>query len=596
VTRLRGRAGFVAHRGLILAASGGAMAEAALLLWLAPAARALAPQVTALGPLAVFHDLRWLYGYGGSWAGFILMLAALAVARTLAGAGLVRLAWPRGVDPPRLTLLLGCGLAAVLLSGVLLSPLVTMTFGVALLPFSWPLLATLPALLLIVTLLSHAGVAPWWWRILPPARAVGWAVLDFLALSAAAALTGWLPGGWAIPAAGLAGLVNARAWYGVTRALALPRREFHRVPRPARPLPMPMPTAPGVPARGGRPLPRPLPLAPLAVVMAVVLVVGVVRLAFSAGQGSGKAAAAATVLQPAPAPGPGQAGVGGPGIPVGRHPGAAVLEVRGFGSTCCTDPAALEKLDPGAVVQQFSYRGLSPDGRPLPYGRSASNLPLAELGDRIAAQVQHLHQRTGRPVDVVAESEGTLGLYAMLARHQHVPLGSVVLLSPIVAPGQVSYPASGGPRPDGDRGLVPGYELRALVGFIGSLSPYGAAGAQTLISSVNKSGAQFAGAAAEVARHSPFRWLVVLPLADALTLPACALPTQAVVVPALHGGLATDPVVAPIISGFLAGQPVRAQSGLQDVAETMAAAATAWRMPENAAPSPPCVPGHYPER
>jgi hypothetical protein len=172
----------------------------------------------------------------------------------------------------------------------------------------------------------------------------------------------------------------------------------------------------------------------------------------------------------------------------------------------------------------------------------------------------------------------------------------VVLLSPIVAPGQVSYPASGGPRPDGDRGLVPGYELRAMVGFIGSLSPYGATGAQTLISSVNKSGAQFAGAAAEVARHSPFRWLVVLPLADALTLPACALPTQAVVVPALHGGLATDPLVAPIISGFLAGHQVRAQSGLQDVAGTMAAAAAAWRMPEDAAPSPPCVPGHDPER
>ncbi|HEU5419167.1 MAG TPA: hypothetical protein VFV41_15860 [Streptosporangiaceae bacterium] len=583
------------------------MAEAALLLWLAPAARALAPQVTALGPLAVFHDLRWLYGYGGSWAGFILMLAALAVARTLTGAGLVRLAWPRGVAPPRLRLLLGCGLAAVLLSGVLLSPLVTMTFGVALLPFSWPLLATLPALLLIVTLLSHAGAAPWWWRILPPARAVGWAITDFLALSAAAALTGWLPHGWAIPVAGLAGLVNARAWYGVTRALALPRREFRRVRRPALarsgapaasgapevPGAPGLPRTPGVPGRGGRPLPRPLPLAPLAVVMAVILVVGVVRLAFSAGQGSGHAAAAA-VQQPGPAPGPDQHGAraGGPGIPVDRTAGSAVLEVRGFGSTCCANPAALADLDPGGVVQQFSYRGLSPAGHPLPYGRSASNLPLAELGDRIADQVQHLHQRTGRPVDVVAESEGTLGLYAMLARHKHVPLGSVVLLSPIVAPGQVSYPADGGPDPDGDRGLVPGYELRAMVGFIGSLSPYGSSGAQTLISSVNKSGAHFAGAAAEVARHSPFRWLVVLPLADALTLPACALPTRAVVVPALHGGLATDPVVAPIISSFLAGQQVRTQSGLQEVAETMAAAATAWRMPENVSPSPPCVPGH----
>jgi hypothetical protein len=582
VTRLRGRAGFVAHRGLIVAASGGAMAEGALLLWLAPAARALAPQVTALGPLAVFHDLRWLYGYGGSWAGFIGALVALAVVRTLVTAGLVRLAWPRGVDPPRLPLLLGGGAAAVLLSGVLLSPLATMAFGVALLPFSWPLLASLPVLLLILALLSHAGMAPWWWRILPPARAVAWALADFLALSAAAALIGWLPAGWAIPVAGLAGLVNARAWCGVTMALAVPRRQFRRLPQPARPL--------------SRPLPRPLPIAPLAVIVAVVLVVGVVRLAFSAGAESGHRAAAAAVLRPVPAPrpgpGPGQGGAGGPGIAASRLPQAAVLEVRGFGSTCCSNPAALAALDPGSVVQQFSYRGLSPAGHPLPYGRAASDLPLAALGDRIAAQVWHLHQQTGRPVDIVAESEGTLGLYAMLARHPGVPLGSVALLSPIVAPGQVSYPAGDGSGRDGDRGLVPGYELRVMVGFIGSLSPYGAKGAQTLISSVNRTGARFAGAAAEVARHRSFRWLVVLPLADALTLPACALPTQAVVVPALHGGLLTDPVVEPVVRNFLAGQVVRAQSGLQDVAETVAAAATAWRMPADAAPSPPCVPGH----
>jgi hypothetical protein len=586
VTRLQGRAGFVAHRGLIAAASGGAMAEAALLLWLAPAARALAPQVTALGPLAVFHDLRWLYGYGGSWAGFIGALVALAVVRTVVDAGLVRLAWPRGVDPPRLPLLLACGGAAVLLSGLLLSPLVTMAFGVALLPFSWPLLASLPVLLLILALLSHAGVAPWWWRILPPARAVAWAVADFLALSAAAALIGWLPAGWAIPVAGLAGLVNARAWYGVTMALALPRRQFRRLPQPARPQ-----SRPGRPL--SRPLPRPLPIAPLAVLVAVVLVVGVVRLAFSAAAASGHGVAAAEVLRPVPVPGlgPGQPDVGGPGIAADRQPQPALLEVRGFGSTCCSHPAARAALDPGGVVQQFSYRGLSQAGHPLPYGRAASDLPLAALGDRIAAQVWHLHQQTGRPVDIVAESEGTLGLYAMLARHPGVPLGSVALLSPIVAPGQVSYPAGDGSSRDGDRGLVPGYELRAMVGFIGSLSPYGASGAQTLINSVNRTGARFAGAAAEVARHRPFRWLVVLPLADALTLPACAMPTQAVVVPALHGGLLTDPVVRPVVRNFLAGQVVRAQPGLHDVAETVAAAATAWRMPADASPSP-CVPGH----
>ncbi|HEY1640643.1 MAG TPA: hypothetical protein VGG35_08155 [Streptosporangiaceae bacterium] len=579
MTRLQGRAGFVAHRGLILAASGGAMAEAAILLWLAPAARALAPQVTALGPLAVFHDLRWLYGYGGSWAGFIVMLAVLAVARTLAGAGLARLAWPRGVDPPRLTLLLGCGLAAVLLSGLLLSPLVTMAFGVALLPFSWPLLATLPALLLIVALLSHAGVAPWWWRILPPGRAVGWAILDFLALSGAAALTGWLPAGWAVPVAGLAGLVNARAWYGVTRALALPRREFRLLPRPARP--RPRPSMPGVPGRGGRPLPRPLPLAPLAVVMAVILVVGVVRLAFSAGQGGGHAPSAAAALQPAPARGPGQAGVGGPGIPVDHRPEAAVLEVRGFGSTCCSNPAALASLEPGAVVQQFSYRGLNQAGQPLPQGSAASNLPLPELGDRIAAQVQRLHQETGRPVDIIAESEGTLGVDAMLATRPGLPLGSVVMMSPIVTPGQVSYPADSGPG----AGLIPADELRAVVWFVGGLSPFGSSGAQRLIDSVNAVGARYAASAA---RHRPLRMVLLVPLADAVTLPVCPLPRNVFVVPELHGDLLGTPAVKRMVRRFLADGTVRMPGRYNGTAELVAAAAAAWRMPEITPPQPAC--------
>jgi hypothetical protein len=125
---------------------------------------------------------------------------------------------------------------------------------------------------------------------------------------------------------------------------------------------------------------------------------------------------------------------------------------------------------PDTLVQTFSYRGLDRAGHPLPYGPADSNLPLPVLGDRIAAQVWCLHARTGRPVDVVAESEGTLGVYAMLALHPHVPLAGVVLLSPIVAPGQVSYPVGGGSAE------VPGTELQGVVWFVGGLSPFGTPG------------------------------------------------------------------------------------------------------------------------
>jgi hypothetical protein len=235
---------------------------------------------------------------------------------------------------------------------------------------------------------------------------------------------------------------------------------------------------------------------------------------------------------------------------------------------------------PDIVVQQFSYLGLDPGGNPLPYGPSASNLRLPVLGDRIAAQVWRLHARTGRQVDIVAESEGTLGVYAMLARHPDVPVSAVVLLSPIIAPGQVSYPVGGGAA------MVPGGELQAVVWFVGGLSPFGTSGAQTLIASVNESGARFAAAAA---RHHGLRLLELVPLADAVTMPACQLPSNVLVLPAMHGALLGDPPALRTVRDFLAHRPVSADGGLRSAAEFVAAAATAWRIPQATVPIPPCA-------
>ena len=320
-------------------------------------------------------------------------------------------------------------------------------------------------------------------------------------------------------------------------------------------------------------------------IIAVAMVVGSMRLVFSAA-GGGLVSTTAAALPARDAAGQ-SAGlpvtVGPPPPSSAARARSPVLEIAGFGSSCCTRSSALSVLSPGGTVRQFSYRGLTPAGQPRPYGRAASDLPLAELGDRIAEQVRWLHLQTGRPVNIVAESEGTLGVYAMLALHPHEPLGSVVLLSPILTPGQVSYSAGG-------RGQVPGYELRAVVSFIGSLSPYGASGATELIGSVNRSGARYLGAALEQVRLHPIRTLAVIPLADAVTLPACALPRGAIVVPAWHGALSGDAEVQQIIREFLAGRTVRPRAGLQEAAETVAAAATAWRIPEPADPSPPCEP------
>ena len=119
---------------------------------------------------------------------------------------------------------------------------------------------------------------------------------------------------------------------------------------------------------------------------------------------------------------------------------AAVLVVGGWGSSCCDAGDGLRAALPGVMVRQFSYRGLGANGKPLPSGSAADDLPLPVLGDRLASQVEALHAVSRQPVDIVAESEGTLGVYAMLDRHPGLPVGAIVLLSPIVEPGSARLP------------------------------------------------------------------------------------------------------------------------------------------------------------
>jgi hypothetical protein len=559
--------GFLRHRGLIALTVGGALVEAWLLTVFAPAARPLAPQITALPPLAIFHDLRWLFGYNRSLWGFQLVFAGLVFARAAVSAVLIRLAWPRHLPAPAWAATYGRCVIFTVVASVLLSPVVTLMFGVSLLPFSWPFLAALPALLLILVSLAHGGLRGSWWRTLPPARAAGWLLASFILLSAAAAAMSILPAAAAVAVAGLAGLVNARAWYGLAGAVsreAVPgnaawARAWRGHPR----------------WRAGPPRPRrpwPAPLSPLAAATGLALIAGLTRLVF---------VVSGTTPEPGgPAGIPTRAAAMAAAAPVGHTDPKltdAVLVIPGFGSSCCYPSATRALIGPSALVRPFSYAGLNAQGRPLPYGLDATDLPLPLLGDRIAQQVVQLHKETGRPVDIVAESEGTLGVYAMLARHPGLPLGSVVLLSPIVDPGQADLTGNTAvmPGPNGDP--VSAAALTQLVKAAGALSPFGESGAQQLFASVRSYGAAFATAAA---RHGHgIRWLAVVPLADALTLPVCELPSAVIVVSALHGSLLGDPAIDRLAHRYLIGEPVGGQQQMRETAEVIAAAASAWRMP-----------------
>jgi len=542
-----------------------------LLALIAPNARSVAPQVTAVPSLAAYHDLRWLFTDTQSWLWFCGLVAVVLVARAALDVTMLRLAWPRGVPAPKVSRAFVSCAALTLVAWLLLSPAVTLAFGVAVLPFSWPFLAAFPIMLGIVAALSHGGVLGAWWRRLPPARAVLWLLGSFAAATIAAAAMTHLSAGAAVAVAGLTGLVNARAWYGLAVMAARLQPRAHE----------------SVPAR----MLFSLPYAPIAAVMVLALVVGVARLLFtgtielpiSPASNTASASLSAAGARTATASGT-QAGASSPAA-VAAATASAVLVVGGWGSSCCDAANGLRATLPGVPVRQFSYIGMNEQGRPLPSGASADDLPLPVLGDRMAAQVLALHAQSGRPVAVVAESEGTLGVYAMLARHPGLPVSSVVLLSPIVSPGQLTYP------PGKDGASVSEAALDELNHLVGGMSPYGPSGAQNLLSSVSEFGARyFDDMINAVGAGKSIRWLAVVPLADAVTLPECGLPTGVIVVPAFHGGLLGDPSVLPMVSSFLSGHSVTvANDGqLREAAELITGAAAAWRMPdtESACPYP----------
>ena len=134
---------------------------------------------------------------------------------------------------------------------------------------------------------------------------------------------------------------------------------------------------------------------------------------------------------------------------------------------------------------------------------------------------------------------------------------------------------------------MPSAALATLNDLIGGMSPYGHSGAEALIESVGEVGASYF---ATVSRDTGRPWLAVVPLADAVTLPACPWPPNVIFIDAFHGGLLGDRSVQQMVEAFLASRTVPdhglaalaggSQRDLRSAAQLIAAAAVAWRMPD----------------
>ena len=147
----------------------------------------------------------------------------------------------------------------------------------------------------------------------------------------------------------------------------------------------------------------------------------------------------------------------------------------------------------------------------------------------------------------------------------------------------VAYlPTLGGTRnrPTGinSQGVVAGWGLRAITGAIGALSPLGS-DAHTLLQSASASGSSDATSGVDAACRAGIRYLLVVPLADAVTLPETRLPNGVLIVPAFHGGLLGRLDVQTKVRAFLDGQRVRTPSTWIATAEVIAGGASAWRVP-----------------
>lgn len=481
---------------------------------------ALAPQASAPALFGVFHDLRWIVVYHDSWPTFAAELTAGVVVRALLTTAIVAAAWPAGRPPPSLPRLLRINLLFTVVATAALAPWAAVAAAASVISLSWLLVGVLPPLLLLTLVLQRGAVTGGWWRGLPPPPTLAWGLAGFVALAVDAVILGGTPGWWTVPVAAALGALNAGLWRGLVAAAVTDRARLAR-----------------------------LPVAPAAMAVTVGSI------------------AAMSVFAPL-----GSAAAARPPPPLTTHglraPDRALVFVAGYDSTYDGRPRHA-----GLPLVRYSYRGIDGHGRPLPYDAARTHQSLALSARRLATQVAAVHARDGRPVALIAQSEGTLVVHTYLETLPHPEVDAAVLLSPLPQPSRGYYPP---PRARSGWGLATGWELRGIIAVVRATSGARLSPDEPFLRSLLEDGPLYRDRM--LCPVAGVRMLAFLPTDSAVVDPPAGPPGIPVVqVTGLHGMLYGRPEVQRRIVAFLSGHgPGGAPVGYYPLARR---AAAAWQSP-----------------
>jgi hypothetical protein len=514
--------GLRARPRLLLLTIGGTVLET-LVVWGSglTTSLGLAAGVTAPAPFDIFHDVRWLAVYHWSWPSLVWEAALFLAFRSVLDTALILEAWP--LDRPRPAwgeAWRQCA-AFTAVAALLVAPWVTLLFAMAVVSISWLAFIGVPGVFVVAVLVHHGAVSTRWWRERPALRSAGWMCLAFLVLSLDGAALTLSPLWLRVPVATAAGLFNAWAWVGVVGAVV-----SRRVPQPFRPLP------------------------PVGVALFGVLVAWGTALGFDVVTAPGHLS---HDIRP-------PAGAGQP-----------VLIVGGFDSKWNGVPHATL---PGRFDEQrFSYLGLGVAGEPLAYTSDDTHQSLPVLDRLMAVQVAALAAHAGQPVNVVAESEGSLVAETYLLAYPGAPVRRLVLLSPLVQPARVYYP-----RGHDGWGVGAGWGLRAVAAVLEKLSPVRISTDTPLFRSMLDE-----APAIRTILTCPVPGvtrLALFPLADAVAAPhPTTVGARQIVVPAFHGGLLGNPAADRAVALELEGRTVPRFARWALTERLLRAVGSAWQVP-----------------